>query len=182
MVSCTPRENPALPNTQTHGRSRMGKRKSFCMQCSVSLWNSLPHEAAMATNLDGSGEINSWRGRALSVAPSHASEHQFLEPSGEESPLGPRSCLRVFPLRIWLAPVRRGPWARRVPFGRIQQPGFSLGPPGAPSPSGSLSCSLGGFGHWEDWLLGLIRPGSPSALSRQGPVLFPLPPLLTRPA
>ena len=35
------------------GRSRTGKRKYFITQHTVRLWNSLPQDVVMATNLDG---------------------------------------------------------------------------------------------------------------------------------
>ena len=35
------------------GRSRTNKRKYFFTQCIVTLWNSLPQDVGMATNLDG---------------------------------------------------------------------------------------------------------------------------------
>ena len=35
------------------GRSRTNKRKYFFTQCIVKLWNLLPQDVMMATNLDG---------------------------------------------------------------------------------------------------------------------------------
>ena len=35
------------------GRSRTNKRKDFFTERIVKLWNSLPHDVVMATNLDG---------------------------------------------------------------------------------------------------------------------------------
>ena len=35
------------------GRSRTNKRKYFFRQCIFKLWNSLPQDVVMATNLDG---------------------------------------------------------------------------------------------------------------------------------
>ena len=36
------------------GTSRTNKRKDYFTQCTVRLWNSLPQDVVMATNLDGS--------------------------------------------------------------------------------------------------------------------------------
>ena len=52
------------------GRFRIDKRKYFFTQRIVKLWNSLPQDVVMATNLDGFKRgwwINSWR-RRLSMA------------------------------------------------------------------------------------------------------------------
>ena len=47
------------------GRSRTNRRKYLFTQHIVKLWNSLPQDVVMATNLDGfkGGWINSWRRR-----------------------------------------------------------------------------------------------------------------------
>ena len=53
------------------GRFRTNKRKDFFAQHIVKLWNSLPQDVVMATNLDVSkrGWINSWRRLAMATSP-----------------------------------------------------------------------------------------------------------------